>query len=175
MSFNQVNYRNILKANYNIDKIDLPATVYIDGVKYDSVGVRFKGQTSYSQVQNSDKKSFNLTLDYAIDNQDIEGYKTFNLNKAFQNASFMHEIMGKQLIRNHIPAARSNYSLLYLNDQYWGLYANVQQLNKKFYKQWFLTNNGTSWRADSEASQPWYSWVEFFRLRYSTLSEILHT
>lgn len=54
LDFPQLNYWTLLQQNYN-SKTDLPATMTVDGIVYDSVGVRFKGQTSYSGVQNSQK------------------------------------------------------------------------------------------------------------------------
>lgn len=146
-TFPQTNYWNLLTQNYT-SKTDLPATMVVDGVMYDSVGVRFKGQTSYSQVQ-SQKKSFNITTDYAIDTQEVMGYETINLNNCFQDPSFMREVFYLHQIRNHIPAAKGNYVNLTINGQNWGVYANVQQLNKDFYKEWFMTNDGTNWRADA--------------------------
>ncbi|MBK6445987.1 MAG: hypothetical protein IPF81_12070 [Bacteroidetes bacterium] len=55
LDFSQSNYWTQLTQNYQ-SKIDLPATMTVDGIVYDSVGVRFKGQTSYSGVQNSQKE-----------------------------------------------------------------------------------------------------------------------
>jgi len=78
LSFTQSNWWQLLENNYN-SATDLLATCWINGVQYDSVGVRFKGQTSYRR-NDTEKKSFNITLDYIIEGQDIDGYNTFNLN-----------------------------------------------------------------------------------------------
>ncbi len=118
---------------------------------FDSVGVRFKGQTSYSQTQNAQKKSFNISLGYATDYDKWMGYKTFNLNNCFQDASFLREFFYLHQIRRYIPAAKASFVQLYLNNQYWGLYPSVQQLNGDFLEEWFLSNNGTNWRADQPA------------------------
>ena len=147
LDFPQSDYWAQLKTNYQA-KIDLPATLTVDGSVYDSVGVRFKGATSYNGAQNSDKKSFNIVLDYAKPNQDLMGYQTLNLNNSFEDPSFMHEVLYQHCIRAYIPAAKSNYVNLYLNGENWGLYPNVQQLNTDYLKEWFLSKKGTNWRAD---------------------------
>ncbi|MFI5220230.1 MAG: CotH kinase family protein, partial [Bacteroidia bacterium] len=54
----------------------------------------------------------------------------------------------------HIPAAKSNYVKLYINGANWGIYPNVQQLNGDFLKEWFLSNDGTNWRADKPPGSP---------------------
>ncbi len=146
LDFSQANYWTLLTNNYT-SKTDIPATMTVDGVVYDSVGVRFKGQTSYS-MNNTQKKSFNITMDYAKAGQDLMGYKTLNFNNAFQDASFLREVFYQDQIHRHIPVAKSNFIHLYLNGLDWGLYPNVQQLNKTFFEEWFLSNDGVSWRAD---------------------------
>ncbi|MFN0013947.1 MAG: CotH kinase family protein [Saprospiraceae bacterium] len=148
LDFAQPNYWTLLTSNYQ-SKTDLPATMTVNGVLYDSVGVRFKGQTSYQMAQNSQKKSFNITVDHANPDQTLMGYQTLNLNNSFQDASFLREIFFQHQIRRHIPAASSNYVNLYINGQNWGLYPNVQQLNKDFLSEWFFSNDGANWRADT--------------------------
>lgn len=149
LDFPQADYWTLLKNNFN-SKTDLPAQMTVDGVIYDSVGVRFKGATSYSQASNSDKKSFNITMDY-VKNQDLMGYETLNFNNSFDDASFMREVLYQHCIRAYIPSAKSNYVNLYINGANWGLYPNVQQLNGDYLKEWFLSKKGTNWRADRPA------------------------
>lgn len=145
--FSQSNYWQQLTTNYS-SHTDIPATLIVEGDTFPDVGVRFKGQTSYSQSGNSQKKSFNITLDYVHPDQDLMGYKTLNLNNCFQDASFMREVAYLHQIRRHIPAAKAAYVHLYINGESWGLYPNVQQLNGDYLKEWFFSNDGTRWRAD---------------------------
>jgi len=144
--FDQPNFWQTMTANFN-SKTNLMANMMIDSVRYDSVGVRFKGQTSYSRVR-GDKKSFNITTDFMIDGQDVKGYQTMNLNNAYQDPSFLRDVLFTHLVRPHIPVVKSAYTHLYINDQSWGLYPSVQQINKDFMKEWWLSNDGTLWRCD---------------------------
>lgn len=146
-TFPQANYWTLLTQNY-ASKTYLLANMTVDGVTYDSVGIRFKGNTSYMNVQNSQKKSFNISTDFVRDWQDVDGYSTLNLNNSFEDESFMREVFYLHQIRKHIPAAKANYVNLTINGQNWGVYPNVQQVNKDFLKEWYMTNNGTNWRAD---------------------------
>ncbi len=148
--FSQADYWQQLKNNYQ-SHTDLPATLIVEGDTFPNVGVRFKGQTSYSQTQSSDKKSFNITLDYADPTQNLMGYETINLNNCFEDASFMREAAYLHQIRRHVPAAKANYVQLFINGNNWGIYPNVQQLNKDYVKEWFFSNNGSLWRADRPA------------------------
>lgn len=151
LDFSQSNYWQLLTQNYN-SHTDIAADLTVDGVTYPNVGVRFKGQTSYAMV-NGQKKSFNITLDYTDPNQNLMGYTTLNLNNCFQDASFLREFLYLRTIRQYIPAAQAAFVRLYINGQDWGLYPNIQQLDGKYTREWFLSNDGSRWRADSPNGQ----------------------
>ncbi|MBH75572.1 MAG: hypothetical protein CMP68_00125 [Flavobacteriales bacterium] len=160
--FDQPNYWDQLHDNY-CEKINIPATLIFDGETYDEVGVRFKGQTSYFNTNGSngggpgngpggsnvdtDKKSFNIEIDWVHD-QDIDGYETLNLNNCYQDPSFLREFLFEKLSRKYLPSVQVNYVKLFINDQDWGIYPNVQQLDKKHADQWFFNNECTRWRAE---------------------------
>lgn len=152
--FSQPNYWSLMASNYN-SGTDLGALMIVNGDTLENqVGVRFKGQTSYSQTQNSQKKSFNITLDFADPGQDIEGYETLNLNNSFQDPSFLREVLYLHLSRQHTPSLKSNFVQLYINGQNWGPYPSVQALDGDFLKEWFLSNDGTRWRALKTIASP---------------------
>lgn len=146
LEFSQANYWSQMQANY-ATRTPIPANLTVDGVTYDSVGVGFKGNTSYNNVQNSQKKSFNIDMNDFVSGQNLMGYKTLNLNNAFEDASFLREVFYTRQIRKHVPAAKANFVHLYINNADWGLYPNVQQVNKELLKEWFFSNDGSNWRA----------------------------
>ncbi|HQV67966.1 MAG TPA: CotH kinase family protein, partial [Saprospiraceae bacterium] len=143
--FTQSNYWTLLTQNYNA-KIDIPCKIKYKDITLDSVGIRFKGQTSYF-MNTTQKKSFSISTD-AYKDQALLGYNSLNLNNAFQDASFMREVLYYHQIRKHSPSAKANFVRVYLNDQDWGIYLNVQQQNKDFLEEWFESNNGINIRAD---------------------------
>jgi len=153
LTFPQSNYWSLLQQNY-VSHTDIPANMTVDGIVYDSVGVRFKGQTSYSQTMNSQKKSFNITVDYTQPGLDLEGYETLNLNNCFQDESFLREVFYLHQIRKFIPAAKASFVKLYINGANWGVYPTIQQINKDFLKEWWMSNDGTNWRADKPPGSP---------------------
>jgi spore coat protein CotH len=151
--FDQPNYWQQMLGNWET-KTNIPATMVFKGETYDSVGVRFRGQTSYMFIQGSQKKSFNITLDWIIDDQEIEGYETLNLINGYEDPSFIREPLYQKLSRNHIASAKSNHVQLFLNDQNWGIYINIQQLDRKHAREWFLDRNATRWRAEKTVGGP---------------------
>ena len=165
--FDQVDYWAQLQDNY-CDKINIAATMIYKNEEFLDVGVRFKGQTSYFNTNgdngggpgggpggnsvDTDKKSFNIELDW-INNQDINGYETLNLNNCYQDPSFLREFIFEKLSRNYIPALKVNFVQLMINDQNWGIYPNVQQLDKKHAGEWFFNDECTRWRAEDPSSE----------------------
>jgi hypothetical protein len=49
------------------------------------------------------------------------------------------------------PLFRLNFVKLVINNENWGVYSNVQQLNGDFFDEWFLNNDGAYWRAEMTA------------------------
>lgn len=150
LEFTQPDWWTLLDNNYDTGT-DLLATCWIDGIKYDSVGVRFKGQTSFRR-NNTEKKSFNITLDYIIDGQDVDGYNTFNLNCGWEDNTSMREVLYNNVGHNYYMSLKANYVGLEINGVNWGPYQSIQQFDSDFIKEWYLSNDGTIWRAES--SQP---------------------
>lgn len=151
LEFEQSDYWQQLHDSYDTENYVL-GTLSYKGEVFDSIGAQFKGNTSYRKVRNDAKYSFAISLDEYIDGQDIEGYNTLNFNNAYGDASFMKEVLYNHLNRYNIPSAKANFIKLYINGEYWGIYDNIQQLNKDFTKEWFMTNNGSLWRGDAPSN-----------------------
>jgi len=106
------------------------ADLTIDGSTYDSVGVRYKGFSSVSV--NRVKNPFNIKLDYIIDGQDHQGIDKLKLSNVIQDPSFIREVLSYEISRKYMPSSRANFTNLYINDTLWGLYTNVEAVNKSF-------------------------------------------
>ena len=133
-----------LNAFYRTD-VEVPAELVVDGKVYSEVGVRFRGTSSYFTVQ-SEKKSFNIAVDYGDDKQRLHGYKTLNLLNGHVDPSFLREVLYNRIARDYIPAMKSNFVKLVINGESWGVYINLQQFNKDFLEEWFGTRDGIRWK-----------------------------
>ena len=149
LNFAQTNYWTLLTNNY-ASETEIPAEMIVDGVSYPNVGVRFRGNTSYTMIGSSQKKSFAVDTEFTTEDQNVMGYKNFKFNNAHQDASFMREVLYCRMARKYVPIAKANYIHLYLNNQDWGIYPNVQSLDKTYLEQWFQSNDGARFRATSE-------------------------
>ena len=144
LRFHHEDWYQQMNAFYRTD-IEVPAELIVDGEVYPEVGVHFRGSSSYFTV-NSEKKSFNIAVDYAEDGQRLYGYKTLNLLNGHVDASFLREILYNRIAHDYIPAMKTNLVKLVINGENWGVYINLQQYNKDFLAEWFGTRDGIRWK-----------------------------
>jgi len=130
------------------DKERLLARIEIDGVNYDSVGVRYKGFSSVSV--NRMKNPFNIKLDYTIQGQNHRGFDKLKLSNVIQDPSFVREVLMYQIARNYMPSSRANFANVYVNDQLFGLYTNVEAVNKDFISKHYSSRQNAFFKCNPE-------------------------
>ncbi|MBL7888202.1 MAG: CotH kinase family protein [Bacteroidia bacterium] len=157
INFSQVNYWTLLQNNKAYDDANdsstyIPAQVIVDGQQLDSVGIQFKGNSSYYNYP-SNKKPFTLSFNEYISGQKYNGLKNINLNNMYQDPSFMREKMFLDFCNaKAMYAPRANYARLYINGNYWGLYLMVERITKTFLKDRFGDNDDNLWKGDGSGS-----------------------
>lgn len=129
----------------------LMATVSINGEQFDSVGVRYKGNSSYSADR--DKNPFNIKLDYLIDDQDIDGYGSLKLSNNYNDPSFVREVLSYEIARKYMPAPLSNYATVYVNGSYMGLYTSNQDVDKYFMRTHFSSDDNIRVKGEINSSR----------------------
>lgn len=108
----------------------LLASCTINGVPFDSVGVKYKGNSTYSS--NNSKNPLNIKLNYTIGNQDYQGWYTLKLSNGKNDPSFVREVLSYDIARKYMDAPLSNYAKVYINGNYHGMYSSSESINKKF-------------------------------------------
>ena len=131
ITFEQSNWDNLLDNLAAAgDEERLIGKVTINGMNYDSVGIRYKGNSTYRA--NQVKNPLNIKLDHIINDQEIEGFGTLKLANVFKDPSFIREVLGYEIARKYMPASYSNFAKVYINGTYLGLYTNDQDVDKFF-------------------------------------------
>ncbi|MDQ3048985.1 MAG: CotH kinase family protein, partial [Bacteroidota bacterium] len=154
MTFSQTSYWDSLTAYYITDEY-LKGDISFDGITYLNVGIKFKGNSSYSNP--SDKKSFKVDMNEYVSGQDLNGLKKFNLNNCFKDPSFLREKLTLDFCRDHsIAAPRCAYSRVFINGTYWGLYTFVEEAdNGTFLNQRFDNKQGNMFKGDPTGDLKW--------------------
>jgi len=129
----------------------LPSRLILDSFLLDSTGIRFKGESSFQFTKNN-KKSFKISLNRFNKGQAYGPVKNFNLNNCFKDPTFMREKLMLDLLRKqNLPAARSAYAKVWLNDQYLGVYLLVEEIDKHFLDVNFTNHDGNLYLGEPQA------------------------
>lgn len=132
LTFSQSNWHEVLTELKKEGNERILAKVSINGEDFDSVGVRYKGNSSFNATEK--KKPFNIKLDHIIKDQKYQDYETLKLSNAFRDPSFVREVLAYEIARKYMPAPKANFAKVYVNGEYHGLYSNVQSIDSHFLK-----------------------------------------
>jgi len=146
LHFYHADWDRILDSLMTINSEEcIAAKLVIDGKIYDSVGIRFKGNSSYNA--NNKKNPLHIEFDYFI-KQDFQGYETLKLSNMFKDPSCVREVLAYQILSNYLPASMGNYVFLTIDGQPHGLYTNVESVNKSFAKKHYGSGNNPFFKCD---------------------------
>lgn len=149
INIDEESYENMIE-NAMSEEIVM-ADINYNGYSFDSVGIRPKGNSSLRDVANSNSTRFSLKVDfdYYIDDQSLYGITKINLNNIFSDPSMMAEYLGYEMLDElGADAPRTNYVALYINDEYFGLFLAVEQVNESFLKDHYGNGAGELYKPD---------------------------
>lgn len=130
ISFAQSNWDALLDAEKaGNENYIMAQSVAINGVVFDSVGVKYKGNSTYRATQT--KNPFHIELDTYKDHI-YDGFTDIKLSNVKNDPSFVREVLSYQILRQYMDAPRSNYANVFVNGNYLGLYSNSEAITKKF-------------------------------------------
>ena len=145
IDFENADWESELEDFHGTD-VDVAATVTVDGKSYPNCGIHFRGMSSYGMVPAGYKRSLNVSMDMADEDQRLLGYKTLNLLNGSGDESMMSTVLYSHIARQHIPAPKANFVRVVINGENWGVYTNVQQFNKQFLKENYGSDKGARWK-----------------------------
>lgn len=144
ITFFQSNWDAKLDSLKAIDDGDylLAQSVEINGELFDSVGVKYKGNSSYNA--SNAKNPLHIELNFVRPGQNYKGVKDIKLGNGFSDPTFIREPLSYEIARKYMDAPRANHAKVWINGTYWGLYGNVESINKQFLQNHFSTNGNRS-------------------------------
>jgi spore coat protein CotH len=114
--------------------------VKVNGIQYDSVGVKYKGNSSYDSTQA--KNPLHIRFD-KYKNQNHEGFDDIKLSNGYGDPSMIREVLAYNILANYMHCPRSNFAQVYINGNYVGIFSSAEDINKKFIADHFYSNQGT--------------------------------
>lgn len=124
----------------------LLAEVTINGEKYSDAGVRFRGSRSFQT--GGERNALFIKLNYITKKQNHQGYKKIKLSNSLRDPSMVREVLGYEIAREYMPAPQANYARTYINNQYYGLFVNLEPIDDEFLERNFGHDDGSFFKAD---------------------------
>ncbi|MCF8364662.1 MAG: CotH kinase family protein [Bacteroidales bacterium] len=120
--------------------------VFDNGTIHDTIeniGFRLRGNTS----RQSAKKSFKVSFNTFESGRKYHGVEKMNLNGEHNDPTVARSKISWDLCSNFgIPASRSNYLRVFINDNFYGVYINVEHVDEEFVDKRFDNQDGNLYK-----------------------------
>ncbi len=153
IEFFNPDYDQILQDRWEIDdKTYELATVIFNGDTLDSVGVRYKGNSTFyfAKLIGSPKFPLNIDFDLIYEGQDLLGYNKVKLSNSIFDATFVRESIGYLTEGYYLPTSEVGYMNVFINGTLIGLYVSVESVNKPFLTKHFDNNEGAFFKCEPQ-------------------------
>ena len=141
--------RNGLASMMGLEFQTVHADLLFEGRRMTNVAVRYKGNGTYMNAQQTDKKSFKVDLNEYVKGQKIGSVSKLNFHNNVTDASWMNEPLAHALYRDAgVPAPRSSYLRLDITaggtftNRFVGLYSIVENPDANWANHNFKTKEG---------------------------------
>ena len=138
------------------------ANAILAGEALENVGLRYKGNSSFSTARGIPKKSFKIDLNRFVKRQKFLGLTKLNLNNNVLDPSQIREALAYRLWRKlELPGSRTAFARVTLtvpgrhDKKVLGLYVVVEQVNGPFLKERFGTDQGLLLKPERSLSMPY--------------------
>jgi hypothetical protein len=119
--------------------------VKINGKRYDDVGVKYKGNSSYDSTFR--KNPLHIELNTYKD-QDHEGFTDIKFGNAYADPSLVREVLSYRILSDYLPCSSANFAQVYINGTYFGVYSNAESVNKDFCRKRYYCGDGTFFKCN---------------------------
>ena len=158
ISLEGANLWDDLTSNFEDFYPDIPyksVTVEIDGNLLEQVGIRQKGFSSHFFAETT-KKPLKLNFGKFIDGQKYDGVKKLNLMNGVGDPAIIKDKVVYNMFRQHgVPGPRVVNAKVYINDEYWGIYGLIEQIDKRYLKRNFADKTGNLWKNQDNSTLSW--------------------
>lgn len=125
-------------------------TSFSDGeTTYSDVGIRYKGNSTFSMVTAGAKRSFKIDFDYHVPDQRYRGRQKLNLNSCSFDPSLGRDALAYAAFRRAgVPAPRTAFAHVTItvpgkyDKEYLGLYTLIEQVDREFLRDRFEHSGG---------------------------------
>lgn len=149
LTFTQSNWDYQLDtAKAGADGYILAVQAVVNGIVYDSVGVKFKGNSSYDSTRA--KNPLHIKLDYIHGNNNYNGYEDIKLGNGFSDPSAIREVLAYEIVRNYMAAPQCNFARVTINGTYYGLFSSAESIDSDFLSTHFYSSDNSFFKCNPQ-------------------------
>jgi CotH kinase protein len=158
-----------LYANVNNDRDIRANFVFDDGIKRDTmlnIGFRLRGNTSRASA----KKSFKVKFNAFTSGIKYQGVKELNLNGSHNDPTMVREKLYYDAWNlAGLPQRRATFAKMYINNAYYGLYTNIEELDDEWLQRVFGTDDGNLYKCTYPAD------LKYITANQASYKAVLHS
>lgn len=123
----------------------ISGSAMVDGVKYEGAGIRYRGDKSY--ITGQKRNPFTVKLNFSTPEQNHQGYTTLKISPALRDPSMVREILFHEIAGKYMPGSQACYTKLYINEEYIGIFVNLEPVEHAFLTRTFGHSSGALFKA----------------------------
>ena len=131
------------------------ANITVNGVTYNNIAIRPKGNSSLSQLvmdDTTERYSFKVKFDEYVDGQTLDGLSKLVLNNNMSDATYMREYLSYKLLDSlGVPTPACSYANITVNGEEWGLYLAVEPVEEEFIERNYGSTDGNLYKPESDS------------------------
>ncbi len=155
ITIEQANIRSLQLDPFTYVECDatlIPGDGAYPAQEYLQVGIRLKGSSSYREWTGNNKPGFKLKLNNYVVDQKFGDIERVTLNNQTGDIAMAREILGYALWNDAgILAPQATYVRVYVNEEYYGLYINLEAADDHFIQRHMGENDGDLWEGNDSA------------------------
>ncbi len=130
-----------------------PGDMMVDGAFFPDVSLKRKGSASAQTF--SGKPALKVDVNELVPGRRLRGVKGLTLNNGTHDETWTHEALTAFVYANlGIPSARVGWARLWVNDELYGLYMNVESIDDLFLEDWYQDPDGALYEGNLDDFGP---------------------
>lgn len=105
-------------------------SMIIDGISYEGVGVRFRGNNSYQTGMK--RNPLQIKLNHTDKDASHQGYTSVKLSSALRDPSMVREVLFHEIAAQYMPSPQASYTKMFVNNEYIGVFVNLESIDGQF-------------------------------------------
>lgn len=135
------------------EKTKYKSTVVIDGNSVENVSFATKGNSSLSQVADSESNRYSFKLNFGkfVEGQTYVGLNKLNLQNICSDATYMKDYLAYEIMKEcGVASPLTSYVSLSINGEVFGLYLALEDISNSFLERTYGVDYGELYKPETE-------------------------